>query len=111
MDQDKVQYILRYFMDLMTDHEISALKNHMYTSKTSDNSTLRNIMTERKWIDYNPEIVKLLESGYDEFELFVATRIMDENPEKVIFNNCPKCGKLARTPYAKQCRFCSYDWH
>ena len=26
-------------------------------------------------------------------------------------NNCPKCGKLARTPKAKQCRYCFYNWH
>lgn len=111
MDQEKIQYILRYFMDLMTDHEVSALKNHMYTSKTTDNPTLRRIMTERKWIDDNPEVEKLLEKGYDEFELYVAHRIMRETPEKVFFNNCPKCGKLARTPYAKQCRFCRNNWH
>lgn len=36
---------------------------------------------------------------------------MNEIPEKVFFNNCPKCGKLAITPQAKQCRFCSYNWH
>lgn len=36
---------------------------------------------------------------------------MTETREKVFLNNCPKCDKLARTPYAKQCRYCGYNWH
>ena len=31
--------------------------------------------------------------------------------DKIFWNLCPKCEKLARTPKAKQCRFCKYDWH
>lgn len=36
---------------------------------------------------------------------------MKEAPEKVFLNNCPKCNKLARTPYARQCRHCGHSWH
>ncbi|MCJ8155648.1 hypothetical protein MKJ01_17975 [Chryseobacterium sp. SSA4.19] len=46
-----------------------------------------------------------------ELEEDIAKRIMKETPDKVFFNNCSKCGKLARTPFAKQCRYCGYSWH
>jgi uncharacterized C2H2 Zn-finger protein len=26
-------------------------------------------------------------------------------------NRCPRCGEVAKTPKAKQCRFCKHDWH
>ena len=111
MDTETVDYIIRYFSNLMTDDEKLALKNQMYMSKSSDNTTLRNIMIKRKWINNSPQTTTFLKDGYETFKINIVKRIMNEIPEKVFFNNCPKCGKLARTPQAKQCRFCSYNWH
>ncbi|MBT2622252.1 hypothetical protein [Chryseobacterium sp. ISL-6] len=81
MEKETVDYIKNYFSNLMTNDEMLALQYHMYIQST-------------------PE----------EFELEVAKRIMAETPEKVFFNNCPKCYKLARTPRAKQCRYCGHSW-
>ncbi|SEW26597.1 hypothetical protein SAMN05421841_1924 [Chryseobacterium wanjuense] len=111
MDKETAIYIRNYFSNLMTDREKFALKHHMYTFKSADNHIMRNLMLEKGWISSDPEVVSLLQNGYEEFELNVAKRIMTDTPEKVFFNNCPKCNKLARTPYAKQCRHCGYDWH
>ncbi|QBA23739.1 hypothetical protein EU348_22175 [Chryseobacterium indologenes] len=111
MDRETIDYIIRYFSKLMTKDEALALNHHMYTLKSSENTRMRNIMIERGWINSDPEVIQLLEHGYDFFEQNVVTRIMKETPEKVFFNNCPKCHKLARTPRAKQCRYCGYNWH
>ena len=111
MDNETARYIRTYFSQLMTEDEQLALKYHMYTYKTEDNPRMREIMIERGWISERPDIKEFLKDGYDEFELNVAKRIMKESPEKVFLNNCPKCNKLARTPFAKQCRHCSHSWH
>lgn len=95
----------------MTRDEALALNHHMYTLKSSESEHIRNVMIKRGWINSDPEVIKLLEHGYEVFEQNVVTRIIAETPEKVFFNNCPKCNKLARTPYAKQCRHCGYSWH
>ncbi len=95
----------------MTRDEALALNHHMYTLKSSESEQIRNVMIKRGWINSDPEVIKLLEHGYEVFEQNVVTRIIAETPEKVFFNNCPKCNKLARTPYAKQCRHCGYSWH
>ena len=95
----------------MTDDEKSALKHYTYTYKTSDNPKMRTILIEKGWISTKPEIVEFLKNGYEEFELNVAKRIMIDMPEKVFLNSCPKCNKLARTPYARQCRHCEHNWH
>jgi hypothetical protein len=81
MEKERADYITNYFSSLMTDDEKLALSYHMYIQKT-------------------PE----------EFVLDVAKRIMAETPEKVFFNNCPRCNRLARTPKAKQCRYCGHSW-
>jgi hypothetical protein len=95
----------------MTDDEKLALKHHMYTDKTEDRPKLRELMLERGQISEQPQIQELLKNGYDEFELNVAMRIMAETPGKVFFNNCPQCNRLARTPFARQCRHCRHNWH
>lgn len=95
----------------MTDDEKLALKYQMYTYKTEGNPKMRKMIVDRGWISEQPNIKEYLKDGYEEFEFNVARRIMQETPEKVFLNNCPKCNKLARTPYAKQCRHCGYNWH
>jgi predicted Zn-ribbon and HTH transcriptional regulator len=57
-----------------------------------------------------PQILKLIENGTKEFYEKVATRILIEHGEDIFINNCKKCGKLTRSPQAKQCRHCGYNW-
>ncbi|WP_294283763.1 hypothetical protein [uncultured Chryseobacterium sp.] len=111
MDQETAKYIIRYFGHLMTDDENAALKYQMYMYKSSDNEKQRKIMVEKGWISQTAETDNLLRKGYEEFEINVAKRITAQAPKDIFFNNCPKCGKLARTPSAKQCRYCGFSWH
>ena len=30
---------------------------------------------------------------------------------ELIVNRCPRCGRVARTPRARQCQWCKHDWH
>ena len=80
MDKETARYIRRHFPNLMSDDEKIALRHNSFIE------------------------------GYDNFERKVAKRIVQQNPGKVYFNNCPKCNKLARTPYASQCRHCGHTW-
>lgn len=69
------------------------------------------ISLEKGWLTEDPEVLSLLESGYDQFEINTAKRILNENINAVFLNNCPKCGRMTRTPNARQCRHCGHDWH
>ncbi|WP_294293407.1 hypothetical protein [uncultured Chryseobacterium sp.] len=111
MDQETAKYIIRYFGHLMTDDENAALKYQMYMYKSSDNEKQRKIMTERGWIRQTAETDNLLRKGYEEFEINIAKRIAEQTREEIFFNDCLECGKLARTPSAKQCRYCELNWH
>ena len=53
----------------------------------------------------------LIYFGTDALYLRIAERVLREMPEQVEFNQCPRCGGLARTPRARQCRHCYFDWH
>ena len=86
MDRETIDYIIRYFSKLMTKDESLALNHHMYTLKSSESVHMRNLMIERGWINSDPEVIQLLEHGYQTFEQNVVTRIMAETPEKVFFS-------------------------
>jgi hypothetical protein len=59
----------------------------------------------------DPEVLRLMTDGVDAFLLRVRDRILRDYPQQVVLNYCPKCGGLAKTPRAKQCRWCHHDWH
>lgn len=40
----------------------------------------------------------------------IAERLFTHHKDQIL-NTCPRCEKLARTPLAKQCRHCGFDWH
>ena len=73
---------------------------------------VRSIMVKRRsGLSNDPEILRLASGGLEAFLERTAKRIFDEDREHIFLNNCPSCGALARTPQAKQCRFCGHDWH
>ena len=113
MDKETAQYIVTYFFNLLPYKEKLAWKHYSSILKLEDNENPKTIeMYKRKgWITDDQEILELLEKGYDNFEMETAKKILEKYPTQIFLNKCPKCNKLARTPYAKQCRFCSYTWH
>lgn len=62
------------------------------------------------WYTEDRDILELVNGGQDKLEEMIAERLLKEHPDKVFINNCPNCGKLARTPVAKQCRHCGKNW-
>lgn len=110
---EKADYIITYYRNLLTLHEKKALRHHISTLKLDDAKDVRltRMYLKTGWLTDDPLILNYLSEGYIQFILNCAERILRETPEQVFLNNCPQCGKLARTPQAKQCRFCGLDWH
>ncbi|MFK8103459.1 MAG: hypothetical protein AB8G15_13080 [Saprospiraceae bacterium] len=40
----------------------------------------------------------------------LATLLTKKYADQIIWNRCPKCNQLARTPAASQCHSCYYRW-
>jgi hypothetical protein len=108
MDKERASYILRFFSRLLNENESKAMRHQQSMFKLNNYSGKEKVPTamqdyfQKGWLRNSPEVLNLLDQGYDIFESNVADRIIRELPNKVLFNTCPKCGKLARTPQAKQ---------
>ena len=113
MEQELKNYILWYCQEWMKPEEKKALIRLGFTKVNQDFEIERAKRNKvlAKYYGFNDEkISALIEMGEKKLELYIANRIF-KNHEKEIINNCPKCGKLARTPKARQCRHCRFDWH
>lgn len=114
MEIEKAKYIITYFSNLLSQEENIAIKHTnscIIRGDDFEKPTIRNFYLKHGWITEDQKVLQLLLNGYDNFQIQTAKRILEQNPDKVFFNECQKCGKLARTPFARQCRFCGHNWH
>ena len=117
---DEAYYIVNYFGSLLTEEERLARTHLMYIVKlksTDEYDSIEQYNRRKKWfldrklITEDESILKLLEQGDDFFIRKTAERIIQDYPYEIVLNRCPKCNYVARTPKAKQCRKCFYQWH
>lgn len=117
-DQTTVELVVHFYADLMTDEERKAQRHSSATTKAtkgrSDETAQREAQNHKirsRMLSTERNVLSLAKDGYQKFQVATAARILRDFADKVFFNYCPACGKLARTPCAKQCRHCGHDWH
>ena len=118
MDPNLAAYVVRYYGHFMTEHEQLARRHLMATAKAtrgrSDKSAqeeARSSKTFSRLLSADPTVLELACDGIKPFMERTAGRIVAEHRSEIFLNNCPRCGALAKTPKARQCRFCRHDWH
>ena len=109
---DLTAYIFVYHQHLLTPQEQIARRalNAELKAKNCEGTRMASLL-RKHWGTSDPEVLKLVEKGQDRFMADVVGRILREQYDQIIFNRCPKCHALARTPTAKQCPKCFYSWH
>lgn len=114
MQHELADYIFQYCYMFYNEKERKAKDHHLWRVKYERYDDRRSPMTQeakRNLKSNDPEVLALLADGYPAFVMTTATRVFHEHKEELNLNYCPQCGGIARTPLARQCRFCGYDWH
>lgn len=118
LNREVAHYIVRFHLHLMTDaerrargHLFATMKATMGRSDTAAQREAHNSKLKFPGLSSEPDVLRLASDGYEAFEMRAAKRILQDSGDKVLLNCCPRCGQVARTPTAKQCRWCGYDWH
>ncbi|MGE5549156.1 MAG: hypothetical protein ACM3ZC_01315 [Bacteroidota bacterium] len=106
------RYILVYYQHLLKPSERKAW-NHIIGLEKKTHVTSEKA---KKWINkrlcsMDEDVLVLLKDGTDSFFENTRDRILKDHQSEVHMNYCPKCGSLAKTPRAKQCWHCKFDWH
>jgi len=108
MDPNLAAYVMRYYGHFMTEHEQLARRHLMATDKVThgmSSKAVSGLLTD------DPVVLGLTRDGGDVFTERTAGRILAEHGNEIFLNYCPRCGAIAKTPKARQCRFCQHDWH
>ena len=106
-EEHLTKYVLDYYGGLMTRAEWLAYRAFLAEGKIQhgyDPELLSDLRTD------DPDALTLMRQGVDSFRLNVRERILRDHRDRVFLNHCPKCGGLATTPKARQCRWCSHQW-
>lgn len=105
-------YILEFCSEFYNEKEKLA-DRHIMGMRKMENApeAVRQKYREMNFFTEDPEALDLLKYGYDTFEESVSLRIWEEHQDDLELNLCPRCTRIARTPQARQCRFCGFDWH
>jgi len=120
MTEEHAIYAFVYYGRLMTEHEKLAKSHLIATAKTTLGRTDPAAQAEakgsnmdhlRRFLSDDPNVLALARDGYQAFVLHTGQRILHEHADQIVFNLCPECGRIARTPKARQCRHCGFDWH
>ena len=106
-------YIFSYCGRYFWENEKIADRHFLAMSKSKQgvNETMYKFFMKDESVYSNNDIVDLIRDGYESYKIKVATRIWENHKDELDLNLCPNCGKIARTPWAQQCRFCFHDWH
>jgi hypothetical protein len=115
----EAKYVFHNYGHLMTPKEQLAASHLGGTMKATLGRSDRAAQEEvragsthlRRLLSDDPEVLRLARDGYDAFVLQTGQRILKEHQGEIVLNCCPRCNALARTPRARQCRFCGHDWH
>lgn len=80
-------------------------------SENGVNIAMYKLLAQGGNILTDDDVSELTNDGYEGYKEKIVERIFNEHKDEIELNLCPKCGKIARTPWAKQCRFCFHGWH
>jgi len=117
-ERDIAHYVVHWYAHLMTPveqraqgHLFAAMKATRGRSDAEAQEQARKSAAHSRLLSDDADVLRLAGEGYEAFVARTSARILDDCRDEVVFNRCPKCGGLARTPMARQCRFCAHDWH
>jgi hypothetical protein len=105
-----IDYIYYYCDHFQTRAEALAVKTFRH-DRPGLTGNAREMYKKMEWISDEPEVQKLIGKGFEKFKQDLVIRIFEDHKEELDLNLCPECFKIARTPLAKQCRFCFHKWH
>ena len=105
-------YIFEYCGRYFWEKEAITNKHLMHIAKIiPGNTAMYKAVQQAGWISVDPGILEMVKDGFEIYKKRVTERIFNEHFDELELNLCPKCSKIARTPWAQQCRFCHHDWH
>lgn len=110
MRNELIHYLLNHYGHLLPENERLTLRHiHVLDHSRHFDADYKAKTIEK--FGHPATEVNFRDSGPDAFRAECAAWLLREQADEISLNNCARCGGLARTPLARQCRYCGHDWH
>jgi hypothetical protein len=112
-DRELTRYVWYHYQRLMTEFEWRVGRAIIRRAKLAAGGQAETAMAaHRRWCEVGvPEVEAALADGPEVFRRRVRDRLLSERGLEVFVNRCPRCSRVVRTPQARQCFWCGFDWH
>jgi hypothetical protein len=112
-DRELTRYVWDHYQRLFTEFEWRVGRAiHGRTKAAMSTSPEMAGALNRLWGAVgDAEVETALADGFEAFRRRVRDRLLAEHGAAVFVNRCPSCGRVVRTPQARQCFWCGFDWH
>lgn len=106
------KYVWDHFPHLRSqfEHRV-ALAIFAKEKEAFGHEAVAKLMEKRHSLANDSEVQLALSEGMEAFRRRVCQRIIREYSGDIFINRCPSCMRIVRTPEAKQCFWCGFDWH
>lgn len=111
-DLELTRYVWDHFALLMTEFERRVGRAIIGRWKATHAGVPPSHPLWTRWgATDDPAIEAALADGSEVYRRQVRIRLQAELGDEVFVNRCPACGRVVRTPKARQCFWCGHDWH
>ncbi len=117
MEYDEGRELTRYVWDnyqhLFTEFEFRVGRAILGRAKaaTSNSPQMAALLNLRMGAVGDTVVETALAGGPEAFRRRVRDRLLSEHGTEAFINRCPRCERVVGTPLARQCFWCSFDWH
>lgn len=111
-DRELTRYVWNHYERLMTEFERRVGRSIIARWKMERAGTPESAAgLARAFRAGGQEVEEALAEGAEAYRRRVRDRVLTEHGPEVFVNRCPGCGRVVRTPQARQCFWCGCDWH
>lgn len=118
--KEEIDYLIDNYFHLLTPREAVCLKVLSGVHSSPMQTIVRRLNPKRhraiiriqSLLDVGRKRAReVVDAGEVNYRSALAQSIIRRHGSDIVWNRCPICSGLARTPRARQCRHCFHDWH
>jgi len=112
-DRELTRYVWDHYQRFLTEFECRVGRAIIGRAKAaaSQSPQMAELLTRQWGAVGDSEVEAVLGDGPEAFRRRVRDRLLSEYAAEIFVNRCPKCTRVVRTPQARQCFWCGFDWH
>ncbi len=110
-DQELTRYVWNYLTSRMTSFERRVRHAIIGREKLAKLNAPPEYPLYASWGRTDEaEVNTALADGHEVYRRRVCMRVLVDCTD-IVVNRCPRCERVLRTPLARQCLWCGFDWH